>query len=379
MIVSPDSHLEALQQDWKARWPEALCTWSRFTKMIEPRWCFDRDQEKTEGLTDSFAMIRLHDHAVVISLRKVMELKLGPYAREILAHEIGHHVLAPGDLRDNARLITRVRRGLPTREAWSGFIANLYTDLIINDRLQRVSDLDMAGVYHKLKSLGAANSIWNLYQRIYEVLWNLPSGTLVKQELNEKIRIDAVLGARVVRTYARDWLDGAGRFAALFLPYLLEEITPDVMVVFSPWLDTQRAGQGDEMPDGLTEVEDNEQDGAIHPAEDDALTGMSGIDETDSEAPTEPLSGRNREKTGGRKNSYRDPGEFTDLMKGLGVNLPEKELVMNYYRERAIPHLIRFPTREMPEVSDPIPEGLDMWDATDPLDDLDWQKSTRLA
>ena len=29
------------------------------------------------------------------------------------------------------------------------------------------------------------------------------------------------LGARLIRSYARDWLDGSGKFAALCLPYLL--------------------------------------------------------------------------------------------------------------------------------------------------------------
>ena len=129
--------LEEVRASWLSHWEDALAAWSRFTKLTPPRFCLCAEEEKREGLSGSFAMIRLLDHAVVVSLKQVQDLGLEAFSVEVLAHEVGHHVYAPADLRDNARLLARVRRGLPTVEAAAPLVANLYTDLLINDRLQR--------------------------------------------------------------------------------------------------------------------------------------------------------------------------------------------------------------------------------------------------
>src|SRR6476619_3024374 len=124
-----DSALAKLRDDWSREWPVALAIWSQFIKLHEPCWCYTLEEEIREQLTGSFAMIRLVDHSVVISLRTIAEKGLGSFAREILAHEIGHHVFCPADLTDNARLLARIRAGLPTKEAHAPMVSNLYADL----------------------------------------------------------------------------------------------------------------------------------------------------------------------------------------------------------------------------------------------------------
>jgi len=47
-------------------------------------------------------------------------------------------------------------------------------------------------------------------------------------------------------------------------------------------------------------------------------------------------------------------------------------VAVRYYRERAVPYLVRFPTRVMPETSEPLPEGLASWDPGSPVEDIDW-------
>ena len=366
MLPAPPS----LEEAWRAQWAAALEAWSRFTRLSPPTWCSSEAEERREQLTGSFAMIRLVDHAVVISLRQIRERGLERFAVPILAHEIGHHVHAPGDLTDNARLFARVRAGLPTRERLAGYVANLYTDLLINDRLQRSAGLDMAGVYRALRR-EPITGLWAMYLRIYETLWSLPFGTLGAAAVDARVRGDGMLGARLIRAYARDWVKGAGRFAALCLPYLLEQ-EPQALEVLLPWLDTRGAGGGDEPPDGLTELDDDEADGAIHPAEDPELNGL---DEPDGAEEAEPGQGTGRETIGGRKQRYRDPTHYVELMKSIGVELDERQLVMRYYRERARPHLIRFPVREVREARDPLPEGLETWEAGSPLSDIDWTET----
>src|SRR5262245_32339401 len=206
-----DTHLElppSILERWQAAWPQALAVWSKFTRLHDPRYCQTRVAAAAEGLTGSFAMIRFADQSVVIDLETIRAEGLEDYGLEILAHEIGHHVLAPGNMTDQLRLLARIRRGLPTLEKHAPMVANLYTDLLINDRLQRHSGLRMVEVFDKLvhrDKQAPPRGLWNLYLRIYENLWKLTPGALANTA--EDNALDAWLGARVIRVYAKSYLD----------------------------------------------------------------------------------------------------------------------------------------------------------------------------
>lgn len=372
--TSKANPLEATRDAWLAAWPKALAVWSRFTRLREPRWCFTPAQEKEEGLTGSFAMIRFDDHAIVISIRQVVEGHLDKFATEVMAHEIGHHVYTPGDLTDHTRMLARMRRSLPTREHLAPFIANLYTDLLINTHLQRSAGLDIAGVYKALGK-GSTDPMWTLYMRMYEILWSLQRGTLAMGKVDDKLEGDAQLGARIVRVFGRDWIRGSGRFAALCLPYLLDEqYAKKILVIFRPLMDTENAGEG-AIPEGLTEMDEDEIEGAIHPSLDPELSGVEG--DSDGEAVGEEAKGIGRNRTGSLKphQRHRDPIDYRELLKSAGVKLSDHEITMRYYRERAIPHLVPFPSKRMPESMDPLPEGLQTWDFGEALEDADWVES----
>jgi len=366
---------------WQQAWPAALAAWSRFTRLPAPRFLLDEAAERAEGLDQSFAMIRLNDHAVLVSLRQVVELGLERFAREVLAHEVGHHVLAPADLADNAQLLARLRAALPGLQQQAPFVGNLYTDLLINDRLARSAELDLAGLYQALKPKDNPGKLWNLYMRIYEQLWSLPSSTLTQGRLDPALRTDAALGARLVRVYARDWLDGAGRFASLLAPYLAKE-QGKAQQGFRSLLDATEAGSGEVIPDGLAEIDETEVSGSLDPRDDPELSGFdrpgdrpgdpSGDQPGDA---TEPRASGGRESVGGRKRRYRGPLDYTALMESTGVKVSRKTLVMRYYKELARRHLIPFPSRRVEQASDPLPEGLDPWDPGEPLAAVDWLES----
>jgi len=330
--------------------------------------CLTERDALREGLTGSFAMIRLHDQSVVVSLPEVVACGVSRFPVEVLAHEIGHHVLAPATLTDHGRMLARMRWALPTVERHAPMVANLYTDILINDRLQRSAGLRLADVYRTLGTReGGGGVVWALYTRIYEILWSLPRGSLGGGRTDDRLEGDAWLGTRLVRSYARDWLDGSGRFAALLLPHLLEDEKSAKLI--EKLLDTRDAGAGGD-PAGLVDEDAGERAGAVHPAQDPAL---SGIDDDEAEQkgvqPTE-VSGR-----GGARGQAREPFQFGELLRAAGVVISDHDAAVKYYRERAAPNLIPFPTRRFPQSTDPLPEGLEPWDVGDALDAADWLQS----
>jgi hypothetical protein len=133
-------------------------------------------------------------------------------------------------------------------------------------------------------------------------------------------------------------------------------------------------------------MDEGEAEGAIHPALDKELAGFGPdgepveLDPSQNEpklTDQEEGPGRGRNLQGGQRQyrSYRGPIEYGELLKALGSQLSDHEITIRYYRERAVPHLVRFPTREVPETTEPLPEGLEAWDFGMPLEDADWLQS----
>jgi hypothetical protein len=359
--------LDDLQAEWNAQWQDALNIWSRFTRLRTPVWCLTDEDAAREGLTSSFAMIRLTDQSIVINLKMIQRMKLGAFAREIMAHEIGHHVYCPSNLNDDARMIARMRWALPTLERHAGLVANLYSDLLINDHLQRSANLKMFTVYKSIIQK-SSNRMWTFYMRIYEILWSIQKGQLATGKIDDHLEGDAQLGARLVRSYSRDWLDGSGRFAALCMPYL----DNDVEQLLESLRDTRNSG-ADGMPDGLTSMDAGEKEGAIHPSLDPELTGLEEEEKSADQAPQTGIT------QGGSSGQYRQPFEYGEILKSLGLNLTDHEIAIRYYRERAMRNLVRFPARSLPESSDPLPEGLEPWDIASSIEDADWFESVMLS
>ncbi len=187
--------VDSLIKHWQVSWEDALNLWSRYTKLKSPNLCKTHVEASKEGLIESFAMIRLQDQTVVIDLEAIAKHYLEDYAVEILAHEIGHHILAPATITDHAKMIARIHVNLPTLENKAGMVANLYSDLLINNHLKRKFGLRMDEVYQKLNTSPSKSRIWKLYMRIYENLWLLKRGSLGGLCDTDAMEGDAWLGA----------------------------------------------------------------------------------------------------------------------------------------------------------------------------------------
>jgi hypothetical protein len=368
-------------KQWREAWPKALNVWSRFTQLREPLWCFTPRDNQNAGLQNSFAMIRLTDHTVVIDVAKILAENLEDMGFEILAHEIGHHIYCPADLADHARMLIRVRRALFQREHLAGMIGNLYSDLLINNRLQRHDGLRIAEVYRRLGNK-SPDKLWNIYLRIYEILWSLPRLTLTAISVEAEMERDAQLGARLIRVFARDWLPGAGRFAAICYPYLMEDQGQGVSQAIGGFFDTLAPAHGgscEDIPDGLLERDPDEESSAVHPALDDELSGINHDEEEKGDAEADgasPVADSLPPPPGAGQGQYRQPYELGEILNGLGIKFNLPDLAWKYYRDLAAPHLVPFPVRRQPESQEPLPEGLDPWDVGSPLEELDILEST---
>ena len=78
-------------------------------------------------------------------------------------------------------MIGRLKKVLGRHAQYAPLVLNLYTDLLINNRLFRINKLRMDEVYQKLKDSENTDSVWNLYLQIYERLWQLQRGTSVNR------------------------------------------------------------------------------------------------------------------------------------------------------------------------------------------------------
>jgi hypothetical protein len=360
-----------LSSAWAEAWPQALAAWSRYTQIRPPLLLESHSAAKQEGLEGSFAMIRLQDQVIVVDLTEVAASGVTDYAVEILAHEIGHHVLAPATLTNHARCLALMRRALPTLEGHAPMVANLYTDLLINDRLQRTAGLRMGDIYRILgqqrgPGASAPSAVWSVYLRIYELLWSLPRGSLGGGKTNDAAEGDAWLGMKLVRSYAADWLAAAGKFAALLLPHLLQD--RGLAEAFAKLQDTREAGAGG-IPAGLTDASADDGD-TSHPSLDPRISGLDDEADTPSTA-AQPgnLQPAPRPAPGGQQ---RQPFEYAEILRAAGWPGSPHDAAIAYYRELARRHLVRYPRRPAPESTDTIPEGLAPWDIGDPLDACDW-------
>jgi hypothetical protein len=348
--MSERSSLDILKDKWSDAWNDAVRLWSPYVQLRNPIFCETEKQEAAEGLASSFAMIRLNDFSVVLSLRQIIKNGLENFPLEIMAHEAGHHVYCPADLADMGRMIGRIQSAIPGYTQHAAMIGNLYGDLLINDKLFREHGLRMDEVYKKIKD-PASDRFWNFYMRTYEILWALPEQTLTTVQVETETSGDAILAARIIRNFSRDWIKGAGEFASVCYRYLLESSEPDSKIGL--WMDAAEPGDGTTIPAGLTAVDgDDEVSGA--------LPG-----ELQDKAPQPVSAGKGR---GGA--NYREPFQYGQILRAMGIDLSDREIAARYYRERAIPYLIKFPSRELPESREPMPEGLAEWEAGSPVEDL---------
>ncbi|TGK95487.1 VWA domain-containing protein [Leptospira brenneri] len=330
-------------KDWELKWEDALKLWSDYVKLTPAKFLFSKSEEKTEGLSGSFAAIRLLDHRVLLSVEQIQKYKLENYPLEILGHEIGHHVYCPGDLNDQAKLIYLAGLALPKLGHLTSTIVNIYEDLYINDHLKRYNHLRMEEVYQRIGK--NEDRFWNFYMRTYELLWALPSETLTEGKVDDLIQSDASLVCRMIRNFPNDWEKGMFDFASICFPYFFKSDGETIQILgkISSILDTLDAGKGMAPPSGITDIE------------------------VESEIFSSEL--------GSIKKRELSPTDFSSICNAMGIEADISDIVYRYYKDKALPYLVPFPELRTPGAKEEILEGNDLWDPGSPLEKINWMES----
>ncbi|PTT15935.1 NAD/NADP transhydrogenase subunit alpha [Microbacterium sp. HMWF026] len=352
---------------------------------------------------------------IVVDPRMVADLGGADELESVFAHELGHHALAPGTRLDALKIRHQLARTLVAAGATSlrdddlAMLANLWTDLLVNARvalLQRRRDgPGEPGITRLSRSLFRASRdtggrLWWVYLRTYELLWNLPPGTLCavqpppaprlpqprradveasepyRRRADDRVRaarveaervarelaeatitrpgLDADLLAELVRTFAGDAVSGALRFGVLMAPYIVAD---------RAMLERMPSGvcAADEAPPGGPELGRVLADRRLH----------------------EPLPAREMPGRGPASGVTRSDGGGAGQALGIAETLElydaadQDAVLAAWYRSEAA-RWVRPLTRRAPSTpSEELPGPVETWETGDDLADLDWPATLR--
>ncbi|WP_051640183.1 hypothetical protein [Cellulomonas sp. URHE0023] len=364
--VDDPAVLADLGTRWLAAWPLALAAWGPTTRLHAPVL---HDRPCHEG---SFAWFRVDEVEVHIDLPEVLRHGVEDHPVAVLAHELGHHLLAPGDPLGSVRIAARIKVGLGSRDNLVGLVSNLWSDMLINDRLQRQAGVDMAAITKALGEPPKDSPLGLLVMRTYEILWALPRGFLTGEAPAPEG--EAMLCARHIRAYARDPVAGAAGFAVLVRSLLdaaaLEQADQpgaptagdgDVLTVGCAG---DRSGDGTLPPGAASDTSLGAP--AVHPALDPRVVG-----DIEQRAPADEAPDGRSADSGGQDRAL-SPAELHAVLVAIGRPTSLESVAMAWYREHASPYLVPFPVREPPVVADELLGGLTPWELGDDLGDIDW-------
>ncbi|NYI80850.1 VWA domain-containing protein [Nocardioides panzhihuensis] len=332
----------------------------------------------------------------------------------VFAHEIGHHVLSPSTRVDSLKIRQQMARVIDLYDrrhrldlaAASGFCANLWSDMLINDRVMQLQRArlapgetpDMVQLTQALaaptlaKGLRGAedNELWWVVQRAYELLWRLPEGDLAwsepptrwkadyEQQLrnarrrlhgskskqrNEAYQLkrevaeleydprasldpahDATTVADVVRTLAADPVSGAIPWAMVMAPYLLLGFKSSGCHEDSPGAPSAAELAGAIGDPRLQKPLVHPEDAEVVPADAAAATATDGSGQALGLART------------------------LELMAGADPNA----VMAAWYEAEARPHVAPLVQRGLAPAGPAIPGPLEEWELGDDLAELDW-------
>lgn len=403
-MTGPRVKTAALEGDVRRAWESAQELWGVHMH--------DAELRPGAGTTHGAPAWFRFPPAIVVDPRMVAELGGAGEMESVFAHELGHHALAPGTRLDSLKIRHQLARTLVAAGASSvrdddvAMLSNLWTDLLVNARvalLQRRRDgAGEPGIVRLSRALYRASRdtggrLWWVYLRTYELLWNLPAGTLCAVDAppapppraatehrdKEKSRgsyrgredrmrearaeaeqaalelaeatitrpgLDADTLAELVRTFAGDAVSGALRFGVLMAPYVVAERASGASMPGG-------ACSADEAPPGAAEL------GRV-------------LADRRLQAPLPVPTGRG---PGTARSAGNGSGQALGIAETLELyaGADQDAVIAAWYRSEAARWVRPFTQRAPSTPAEELPGPVETWETGDDLADLDWPATLR--
>ena len=351
MSEPSDPALNRLSQLIEQHWPAAQAHWSRFLLLADPIWSDD---------AHSIAQIDLRTRQVTLNHKLIEQHQLWDCIEGLMAHEVGHHVRYPGTLAVEARMRMLEKSIIPL-DGYS--LTNVFQDLMINERLGRDLRESFIHVYQAFTSEPAFHSKmqWKrdpafvFYLSLYEVLWELPPGTLIgKPEVKfaaafPGYRAEAHLLVHNLFRMSPNLYTQFLYFVSVMSRYLKPMINESLQQLLAC-----RCGIGQPSPDDWA----------------DALTPTVAEREAIERAVREGWFAEDQSE---RLRKLNELEERIASLPGFGTDQAQlvPEVMAAHYRQIAERHLFRPPP--LPRMGEAIvPTTLDEWEFSDPIREIDW-------
>ncbi|MFX0100595.1 MAG: hypothetical protein ACFFCS_13555, partial [Candidatus Hodarchaeota archaeon] len=89
---------DALNKKFEEEWRRARLAWSKYVRLQDPMFLTKLKDLQEKNMVAQIAAFNIADLEIFVNLLEVQDLKVEDLIDVILAHEVGHHVLAPGNL-----------------------------------------------------------------------------------------------------------------------------------------------------------------------------------------------------------------------------------------------------------------------------------------
>lgn len=358
-------------------WQRAGRVWTDDLRLRDPIMLDDRASAMAQHAEETLACINALSFETLLNLDYMRTRGVARYLSTFMAHEIGHHVIAPAGFTNQMRYLAAVSLIAPADRA--AMYVNLALDLLINDELVSVHQLPCDAIYRALCAgsdpvrdaaysvmLGAMEQLWPQSGPLFERPTPGQPPFAGYQEL-----VDALCA-----TYA---LHGKGQRGSELVPYVTL-----CGAIFERA--RERAVQGGHA----------QRPGQEGPTSWDQLQGMSADEETREALRRWLRSGGMLSVEAALRDAQRALGSASRIIRGegsaermpyvpqlmknllagtgFGELVSGSELVIAYYELMANAHLMTF-LSDRGGHSEGYPESLREWTWGDPLEELDWMQS----
>jgi len=348
--------------DRLARWIAASRAWTDDLRLRDPEFLETAEQATAAGAADTLACINALSFRTLLNLHEMRARGVEAYLDTFMAHEIGHHSIAPAGFTNQMRLIAAAT--MAARPADAPAFVNLALDLLINDILVRDHQLPCVEIYRQLTADGPGTDAPFLTMLgAMEQLWGC--GPLFDRAKMPPIQGFDTLVDALVATYE---LHGEGRRGAQLIPYVTL-----AALIFHQARERSPSGQPSNHGgwDHLGHMTKQEQEALRRWLR---AGGLLSVDAAIRQGRN--VLGNRPGNLGAPDGTWRKdyaPG----LLNGMGPGMPIRadEAVIAYYESMANGHLLTF-LAESGGHNEGYPESLREWTWGEPLEDVAWIETT---